>query len=398
MNILIPIIAGSLFLSASSTLADGVDISGYVGLEVNHFDQAGLYPGQLSQTQSSLVFAPELRWRSEDRDTRAKLSLFGRLDAQDSDRSHIDLREAYIQHDYDAVSVLLGVNKVFWGVTESRHLVDIINQVDQLEYTDSDARLGQPMLSVTVDQSWGTLSAFAMTGFRELEFSGTPSRLRFGLPVDTTATTYDHADEEWAPDFALRYSNTFGAVDLGLSGFWGTSREAMLQPNGGGTALEAYYGRIWQAGIDAQYTGDNILLKLEAVMRGSDDFETFGAAVAGLEYTIYQIGGSDGDLGLVAEYLYDDRGTDAPTTIYQDDVFLGARWAANDERDTSALIGAIIDNEDGSTALRAEFERRLDIGLLLKLRAQAFSNTDAANPLHGFRTDDYVSIALEKHF
>ncbi len=392
------IFAASLILSSATALADPVDISGYVGIEVNHFDQIGLYPGQLTHTQPSLVFAPELRWRSDDGDTRANLSLFGRLDAADTDRSHFDIREAYVQHSYDTVSVLLGVNKVFWGVTESRHLVDIINQVDQLEYTDTDARLGQPMLSVTTDQDWGTLSAFVMTGFRELDFAGSEGRLRFGLPVDTASTSWGNSDEEWAPDFALRYANTFGAVDLGFSAFHGTSREPILQLNGGGTALEPYYGRIWQAGLDAQYTGDAVLLKLEAIMRGSDDFETFGAVVAGLEYTLYQVAGSDGDLGLIAEYLHDERGADAPTTINQDDIFIGARWAANDERDTSALIGAIYDNDDSSTALRAEFERRLDIGLSLKLRAQAFTNTDASNPLHAFRTDDYVSIALEKHF
>lgn len=388
----------SALLLGSAAQADPVEISGYFGAEISHFAESGLYPGQLRHTQSSLVFAPELRWRSDDGDTRARISVFGRLDGQDKERSHIDLREAYVRHDFGEFDVLVGINKVFWGVAESRHLVDIINQADLLEYTDNDARLGQPMIAVSIDRDWGSLSAYVMSGFREQQFPGSNGRLRFGLPVDDTATTWGSSSEDRATDVALRYFNTFGNVDLGVSAFSGTSREPILTLNGGGTALDPYYGRIRQVGVDAQYTGDATLLKFETIVRESDDFETFSAGVAGFEYTLYQVAGSDGDLGLIGEYLYDDRGADAPGTIFQKDVFLGARWAANDSQDTSALIGAIVDVEDGSTSLRVEFERRLEIGALLKFQAQAFGNTDTTNPLHAFRQDDYVSLVLEKHF
>jgi hypothetical protein len=388
----------SALLLGTAAQAEPLEFSGYIGAELSYFPETGLYPGQLSDTQTSLVFAPELRWRSDSGDTRARVSAFGRWDAEDPERSHIDLREAYIQHNFDSFDVLVGVNKVFWGVTESLNLVDIINQVDQLEYADSNARLGQPMIALSTDQDWGSLSAYVMTGFRERQYPGIDGRLRFGLPVDDSATTWGGDREEWAPDFALRYYNTFGSVDLGLSAFYGTSREAMLTPNGGGTALDPYYGRIWQAGIDAQYTGDTVLWKLEAITRGSDDFDTFAAVVTGFEYTFYQVSGSDSDLGVISEYLYDDRGTDAPVTIFQNDLFVGARWAANDSQDTSALVGAVIDLEDGTTSLRAEFERRLDIGVLLKLQAQSVSNADTSNPLYGLRQDNYLSVAFEKYF
>ena len=38
---------------------------------------------------------------------------------------------------------------------------------------------------------------------------------------------------------------------------------------------------------------------------------------------------------------------------------MGARLALNDVQDTQALVGAIVDREDGSTALSVEAERRL---------------------------------------
>jgi len=55
---------------------------------------------------------------------------FGRLDADDARRTHLDLRElgvTYLGHGVVGVAV---VGNVFWGVTEVHHLVDIINQTD----------------------------------------------------------------------------------------------------------------------------------------------------------------------------------------------------------------------------------------------------------------------------
>ena len=48
------------------------------------------------------------------------------------------LREAHWLHDKGAWDLLIGVGKVFWGVTESRHLVDIVNQTDLVENPDQE--------------------------------------------------------------------------------------------------------------------------------------------------------------------------------------------------------------------------------------------------------------------
>lgn len=392
------ITAISAILMGSAVQADPAEISGYVGVELNYFPDTGLYPGQLQGTQSSIVIAPKLWWRSESGDTRASLEFFGRLDSKDNNRTHYDLREAYVKHDFGELDILVGVNKVFWGVAESRHVVDVINQYDLLEYTDTDSRLGQPMIEISTDQDWGNLSGYIMSGFREISYPGEAGRFQFGLPVDENATTWGDSDEEMAPDYALRYYNSFGGVDLGLSAFYGTSREPKFTPNATGTAFNPYYGRIWQTGIDVQYTADAALWKLEAISRDSDDFDRFTSVAAGLEYTFYQVFASDGDFGVIAEYLYDNRGADAPQNIFQRDVFIGGRWGANDSQDTSALIGAVIDVEDQTTVIRLEFERRLEIGALLKVRGQLFTNIDATNPVYGFRQDSFLSVALEKHF
>ncbi len=54
--------------------------------------------------------------------------------------------------------ILAGLNKVFWGVAESRH---------QVEDIDEEDKLGQPMLNLTTLRDWGTVSLFILPGFSE---------------------------------------------------------------------------------------------------------------------------------------------------------------------------------------------------------------------------------------
>ncbi|NIP18147.1 MAG: hypothetical protein GWM87_08310, partial [Xanthomonadales bacterium] len=49
------------------------------------------------------------------------------------------------------------------------------------------------------------------------------------------------------------------------------------------------------------------------------------------------IRGGASDLGVLVEYLHDGRAESEPLTVFDDDVFVGARWALNDTQDTSVL-------------------------------------------------------------
>jgi hypothetical protein len=75
--------------------------------------------------------------------------------------------------------ILLGANKVFWGVTESRHLVDIINQTDLVEDIDEEQNLGQPMVNLLLQRDWGQLDFYLKPWFREpvLELAEAGDRL-----------------------------------------------------------------------------------------------------------------------------------------------------------------------------------------------------------------------------
>lgn len=390
----------AFLLAALAAEADEAswDFSANVELQTRFFVQDARWLGQVSQTtQFSVAATPELRWRNADGDQRASFIPYLRWDAADDERSRADLREAYWAWEADSFELLIGTNTVFWGVTESIHLVDIINQTDAVADIDGEDKLGQPMVNFAAQRDWGLVSLYVMPYFRERTYAGIDGRFRAPLPVDTDQPRYESSAAENHVDIAFRYSHYVGDIDIGVSLFSGTSREPRLTPNTDGSALLPYYDQIDQLGIDLQYTRDAWLWKLEAIVR--DGFaETYAAAVGGFEYTFYQISDSAADIGLLLEYQFDDRSELEPLTTADNDVFVGARLALNDTQDTAVLGGVGYDVETSETFLNIEAERRLGELYVLELRARFFSGAAPQDLTYALANDDYLQLQLSRYY
>ncbi len=377
--------------------------------DVRYFPDDAMFSGQLNDWQPSLAFTPELRWETDDRKHQLVFIPFFRLDAKDDERTHVDLREGYYRFNSDHNwSLTVGAAKVFWGRTESRHLVDIINQTDGVEDIDEEDKLGQPMLNLTVLNDWGTLDFFVMSGFRDRTFPGVEGRLRFGQIVDTDNAIFERGARRGAVDYAARYSHYIGNWDFGVSIFHGTSREPRFAIAPGGMNLQPVYDKITQGAIDLQYTKDAWLWKVEAIVREGHG-DTFFASVAGFEYTLYQIFGASADLGLLAEYQYDGRdegfvaesfglASAAPVAVGNNDVFAGARLGFNDAQDASALVGISVDADDQTMGMFIEAERRIGQNWTAELETRLFFNVDPSNVANAFRDDDVVTLRLTRYF
>ena len=397
LNFLVLVVVLSSALSARADDTNW-DIAASFDLQSRFFTQDARWPGQSSQAGAvSAAFAADFRWRNADGDQRASLLPYLRWDSADDERSLADLREAYWALEGDGFELLVGANTVFWGVTESVHLVDIINQTDAVADIDGEDKLGQPMINLELQRDWGLLSIYAMPYFRERTFAGVDGRFRAPLPIDTDNPVYESSEAEKHVDFALRYSHYFGDVDLGVSVFSGTSREPRLVLADDGTALIPHYDQIEQLGLDLQYTHDAWLWKLEAIARESAT-DTFAATVGGVEYTVYQVFDSSADLGLLLEYQYDGRAASEPLTLADNDLFVAARFARNDIQDTSALLGIAHDLETGATFLNLEAERRIGENYVVELRARFFSDADADDPIFVIANDDYLQLQFSRYF
>lgn len=366
-------------------------------LEGRLFAEEPLYDGQ-ERNSASIAFETEYYTDIGESGLSFTFKPFFRYDSADDERTHADLREAFFYWGKGDWEWRAGVSKVFWGVTESRHLVDIINQTDAVENIDGEDKLGQPMVHASLVKDWGVLDMFVLPGFRERTFPGVDGRLRAPLVVDTDNPVYESSDEENHIDFAVRWSNTIGDWDLGLHYFDGTSRDPRLLPGmkGATPVLIPHYDQIQQVGLDAQAIFEGWIWKLEAIQRESD-FVDYSAATGGFEYTIVSVIDGDSDLGLLMEYHYDERQEEADTPL-QDDLFLGGRWAFNDADSSEILAGVIVDLEDDSQGLRLEASTRLSSGLTLTVEGQAFSNVDEQNLQYALRDDGFVQVELGYYF
>ncbi len=324
---------------------------------------------------------------------------FARIDSTDPERTHYDLRAAHYLHVAGDWEFRVGLAKVFWGVTESQHLVDIINQTDLVENLDTEDKLGQPMIETTWLQNWGALQFYVLPGFRERTFPGRKGRLRTGIVVDTDNEEYESGAEEYHVDWAVRLSAQLGPVDVGLSHFNGTSRVPELQPRvdaNGNVELIPFYGLIDQTGLDLQTILGNWTWKLESILQTKKGRD-FAAAVGGFEYTFYGVMEKPGDLGVLMEYHFDDRDRDAASG-FQDDIFLGMRYAFNDAQDTEILAGGLYDFDFSSRSLRVELQRRFSDSWKLESEFQLFSNVSSEDPLDQFSRDDYFQVDLAYYF
>lgn len=372
--------------------------SGTITLEARAYPSSGLYPEQ-HDAFASVVFEPDFYWTSEGGGHAFSISGFGRLDGGDDERSHVDLREAFWRTFGDVWELEVGLLRTFWGVTESQHLVDIVNQTDQVENTDGEDKLGQPAVHGTWLADFGTIDVYVMPLFRERSFPGAEGRFRFPLLIDTEA-----AEVERTLGVAARWFHFLGPLDLGLSYFFGTSREPRFRaaPASAPTAFVPVYERVHQASVDAQLNRDGWLWKLEAITR-SGQGERFYAMTGGFEYTLGNIGSSGVDLGLISEYSHDTREADfseplVALSLFDNDIFLGSRVALNDVQSTEFLGGAVLDIEYGSISWLIEASRRVGDSFTAELEVRAASRVDPMDPLYLFRRDDHAQLGVSWYF
>ena len=388
---------------AAALGAQAGELTGDLSVEVRGFPQSPAHPGQDDERLGlSLALAPEW-YQTFGPDDRASFLLtpFGRWDRIDERRSHLDLREAIFTFYGDTWEARAGVGKVFWGVTETRHLVDIVNQTDLVEDPDTEAKLGQPMVHVTWLPEWddGRFEFFALPGVRLRTLPGEAGRLRPGPPI-RHRPTYESSAGDDRLDAAMRYGVVLGDVDIALSGFRGTSREPEFRPvmraDGMSVALRPHYPVISQVGMEIQWTREATLWKLEAISRAGLG-DPFQAATAGLEHTLYGVADTGADLGLLVEFHYDGRDAEL-AELFDRDLFGGFRVAANDTQSTEVLAGVSVDLRHGSLFYNVEASRRIGDRHSLGLRARLFSADGDDAPARAVRRDDYIELELTRFF
>ena len=382
---------------------DRAEYSGFIEGEARVFPQEGL---SSEQDNYDISFAAKPEFYLEWGDYSVLAIPFFRVDKQDSERTHADIREFILQALGDDWEFRIGVGKVFWGVTETRHVVDIINQTDLVEDPDEEEKLGQPMLNLALFRDWGAWNFFVLPGFRERTFPGEFGRPRTIPRPDPERSAIFESDLEQAHvDFAVRYTNTFGNWDVGLSHFYGTTRDPVFVPDvnrDGELILIPRYDIIHQTGLDVQYVVGSTAWKGESFLRQGQGRDFFALA-AGFEHTLTGIFDTDIDLGLLAEYLYESRSccTEDGTVFFnplEDDIMVGVRVALNDPQGTDGLVTMVFDRDSSAKVLRVEASRRIGDRIRLEIEGSVFIEIPDEDPLFTVRKDSFLQVKLQYYF
>ncbi len=405
---------GLAALLACTGIVQAGEWRGYVLGEWLGFTEDAAYPSQYN-SYLSVTLEPEYFHEGEQGDNLFTFKPYLLLDQHDANRSHADVRELSWIHAADDWELMAGIGKVYWGVMEAAHLVDVINQTDLVVNIDGEDKLGQPMVNLTLIRDWGIVDLFVLPGFRERTFPSKQGRPRFAIPVDDEVL-YASAAEQLHTDLALRWSHTIGEFDVGIAHFSGTSREPrfVIRPTAIDPVTQSVskvtplYETIDQTSIDLQAIYGSWLLKLEALTR-SGQGERINSAAAGFEYTFVGVRETALDVGVIMEYLYDDRGdsidvssalTGAPFTLspLQKDLVLGTRLTLNDAASSELLASVIIDLDGNGESYNIEASRRFGDSWKLSLEARGVSNAPDNTTQSSFTDDTRLRVELARYF
>jgi hypothetical protein len=387
---------------------------GNVTAELTGFPEQAAHPGQY-RAYASLAVEPEYFHQWNNRYDLFTFKPYLMLDSHDDNRSHGDIRELSWIHAAPDWETNIGISKVYWGVTEAVHLVDVINQTDLVINEDGEDKLGQPMARLSLIRDWGVLDLFVLPGFRERTFPGPQGRPRFAIPISDDPL-YESGARDLHTDFAARWSRSIGEFDIGVSHFTGTAREPRFVIRPGAynpqtmviSEITPFYEIIHQTSLDLQAIYGGWLWKLEAVVRNGQG-ERIKSVAGGYEYTFVGINESAVDVGVITEYLYDSRGDeiDQPAAIsgqpfvistFQNDLVLGARISLNDAASSELLASVMLDLEGGGQGYNLEASRRLGESWKLSLEARGLMNIPDDSASVSFRDDNRVRVELARYF
>ena len=367
--------------------------------------------GELNGTLSSrLDFYPENAdgTASEGRSVEVKIDAFHdfdesrivgefivREDEKDSGRRITEARQAYFRTPFAGFDVFLGNRQEFWGKTESKNVVDLINQSDAAANEGKSGKLGALSISAERYVDIGDLQLWYISGFREKTFNDSDAHPSSGLTVNSAQ--YARKDGKDADDFAVRLSSFAGDWDLAGSVFYGTARDPILTVAVGGKALNPYYALQKSIGLEAQYTGDATLLKWESLHGTQSSLigtHNFSAAVAGIEYTYYRSFETKLDIGLIGEVQHDDR----PQAAANQFGVAGVRLVFNDIADSNILFLLSADSKMDQSIVSLEASQRINDVTSVKLTSQFYNARTTTSAYGQLSDDDAVTLTLNMFF
>jgi hypothetical protein len=338
------------------------------------------------------------------------LTPFVRLDPFDSVRNRFDLREAELDYTNGPWRVDAGMRKVSWSVTEAVNVVpfqvvDIVNQRDFAGDPSGQEKLGAAMAVASYQGSDVLVQGYYLPWFRPREFPSMEARenpVRGQLDLNGL-DEYVSGDKQYEPGAAVRVEAVVGPSNIAFIQFRGYAPQPLLFPMPGSSSVRKLYYLIDMSGLTLQATVGKWTVKTETAYfdtsRNPDGLgvpDNYVSSDSGVEYTFVGNDASS-DLSAFAEWMYDSRGDSINSPFFPNDVFLGARWVANDLYDTQVLGGVIRQLDARAAVFHLQYQRRIKDQWQLQVVLRHFS-AEPTNPIYAFSHDSLFNVRLKYFF
>ena len=387
--------------NAAHSFFEDIEFEGELSLSGRYFPSAPEYSGQ-KHNNLSMALKPEFFTNFEEHGSLV-FTPFIRLDNTDPNRSKIDFREFLYTNYGNDWEASIGIGQIFWGVTESKNLVDIVNQFDEVDDPFYQTKLGQPLGNITLIRDEGYFEFYILPYFRERPRPGKKGRLRTD-PHFLKRNAKFEGGSQWTPEFAFRWLNTYEDIDISTHAFLGYAREPSIDLRiiDGITNYGAAYQRIRQLGGTLQKTTGATLYKLELITRdgqrdSSGKITEFLASVFGFEHTLYRVFGDQEDLALILEYNFDSR-RDKSSDLLQDDLFIATRFSFNDSKNSEIFVSSTFDLDGDGQTYQFDLGRRINDSLTGTIRGAIYQNGRPSSTIYILRQDSWLELELKYYF
>jgi hypothetical protein len=365
-----------------------VETEGYIGLDSQSYSKKD------SKHSYNLTLQQQLKLTYTNELLSSVVELYAQEDStdftnkKDNDRTFTRVNEAYMLYEFDEDQILFGKNIRFWGALEANNIVDTFNIQDSRNDPLRTDKIGAYNFEYSHYFEESEFSFITKLYEQKNKFSSTPYMYSALNEGESLEDKLDSEKSLYRPTIYLKYSGSISedyALDYAFIYQNGYDSQRYSTKSGDIYTQHAYLVNKFMTYNTMVI--DSTLYKLELSytnVTNNNIISNYIHAAVGVEHTLEQL--EDGtEIGLIGEYYYYDTVDDNKLSdidlnqSFQNDLFLGLRYSLNDEADTSAVGGVVLDTQYEEQSYYVEYETRVLDTFKLKLDARYIEPSTSHN-------------------
>ncbi len=365
-----------------------VQSEGYIGIDSQS------YSNKNQKHSYNLTLQQQLMLTYEKDSFKSVLELYAQEDStdftnkKDNDRTFLRVNEVYVIYEFEDDQVLLGKKIRFWGALEANNIVDTFNIQDGKNDPTRTDKIGAYNFEYSHYFEDNEFSIITKLYEQKNKISSAPYTYSALQNNESLQNKLESDKSLYRPTIYLTYSGSISedyALDYAFIYQNGYDSQRYLTKS-----ADIYKEHAYLVNKFMTYNTlvlDSTLYKLELLYTDVIDNNTVSDYIHvafGVEHTLEQLENGT-EIGLIGEYYYyntlkNNKLSDIDLNqTFQNDLFLGLRYSLNDEADTSAVGGVVLDTQYDEQSYYVEYETRVLDTFKVKLDARYIEPSSSHN-------------------